>query len=165
MPEVPESVEIGLKSVRETLHLRWNPQAVRVRPGYIDASGIVKPAEWEPRWELWDIDADGRPYKIMTLQHQDGSFKPPGDWLVDLINFLNPARWDGDPNKMIAALVDEPMNRLEQVADEDSDDFFGAVASWHGWMALPKERVLADTKAGQWSAPQSAQTVQKPGAN
>lgn len=160
MPEVPESVAIGLRNVRETLHLRWNPQAVRVKPGYIDASGTVIPAEWDPRWELWDIDAHGKPYKIMTLQHNDGSFKPPGDWLVELINFLNPARWDGDPHKMIAALVDEPVNRLEEVCDADAEDLFRAVASWGWWVMHDKEPVLADTKAGQWSAQKTTEAVQ-----
>lgn len=152
MAEVPESVRIGLEAIRETLHLRWNPHAVRVKPGYVDASGVVVPAEWDPRWELWDVDALGQPYKIMTLQHEDGSFKPPGDWLVELIRFVHPQRWDGDPNKMIEALVDDPMRRLEEVSDQDWDDFTDWVASFTDWAIRPKVLTPTDARSGEWSA-------------
>jgi hypothetical protein len=142
--EAPESVVIGLRNIRENLHLRWNPTAVRVKPGHIDASGAVIQAEFDPRFELWD-KVDGQPeYKVMTLQHEDGSFRAPGQWLVDLINMVNPERWDGDVNKMLAHFQDRPEQLREEVAEKDFDDFTEMVARWAGWVTTPKSRVLTN---------------------
>lgn len=152
MPEAPESVLIGLRSIRETFQLRWNPTAKRITPGSFDASGVVIPAEWDPRWELWDKDAEGREYMVMQLQTRGGEFRAPGAWLVELMNKLNPARYDGDVSKMIAALVDDPVNRLEEVGDADADDLFEMVARWAYQVRTPKERTMSDARGGQWSA-------------
>lgn len=146
MPEAPQSVVEGLRNVREGLHLRWNPRAKVLRPGQYDASGDLLPPIYEPRWELWDKDPEGGEYKVMTLQGPDGSFRPPGEWLVELMRLMDPARYGGSVNRMLRALVDEHNASLQQVSEEDFDDLAEQVAKWAIYERTPKVSVLADVR-------------------
>jgi hypothetical protein len=142
MPEAPESVLIDLKAIRSTFDLRWNPTAVMVRPGTIDAAGRVLDPGYEPRWELWDESAEGRRYRVMQLQTDEGDFKPPGQWLIDHLRFFNPERFNGDVNRMLMELLDEP-NRLREIGTEKaSDDFIEMLSKWAAYVTTPKQRVI-----------------------
>lgn len=141
MAEAPESVLIGLKNIRQTFELVWNPRAVRVKAGGFDASGAVIQSEYDPRWELWDTDPDGARYMVCRLQYGDGSFRQPGQWLVDHMNFFNPEKWGGDADKMIQALVEDHNEHLEFLRNNDSDDFIEMVSKWGAWGALTKSYV------------------------
>jgi hypothetical protein len=121
--EVPEHIAEGLRNIREGIHLRWNPKAVLVKKGDIDASGKVRDPGYDPRFELWDTDPEGGEYIIMRLQNIDGSFRPPGEWLLDVVRKTNPERFDGDVDKLIKAMVEEPELFREIGTQRDSDDF------------------------------------------
>lgn len=146
MAEVPESVAEGLRGIRSGLHLRWNPRARVVIPGGFDVHGSPTEPTYDARWELWDIDPDGRAYKVMTLQNADGSFRPPGQWLVDLVWIMNPARYGGDVSKMLRALVDDHNDKLQQVADDDFEELADAVVEWTLDMQRTQVNVLADVR-------------------
>ena len=150
MPEIPESVRIGLQNIRPTLDLRWNPKGRLTKPGHYAVAGF-DPPEYDPRWELWDVDSEGKPYRIMVVERVDGSFKPVGDWLVERVRFVNPERWGGDPNKMIAALIEMEEERRETLMDRDFETLAEATASWGGWLITPKSYNPANTRGGEWS--------------
>ena len=137
MDRAPESVLIGLRSIRETFELRFNRKAVLLKPGGYDASGVVTTPEYDPRWELWDTDSEGATYRVMRLQTgpdedlrfpEGGQFKSPGQWLVDLLNFMNPARFNGDLNQMLHEVLEEPDKLREIGTEQDSDDLFEMVS-------------------------------------
>ena len=137
--EVPEHIAEGLSNIRETLHLRWNPLAVLRRPGDIDANGhVVTEAEYEPRWELWDTDADGKEYMVMRVQTVEGEFRPVGEWLVEHIWKIHPARYGGDVHKMVQAQIDDPDTLRELGTQKDIDNLIEAVSQWAAWVAVPK---------------------------
>jgi hypothetical protein len=144
MPEAPESVVIDLKAIRSTFELRFNPTSIMRRPGSIDAEGGIVLPECEPRWELWDTSAEGKHYRVMKLQEEDGSYRQPGQWLIDHLRFFNPERFNGDVNLMLMELMDEP-NRLRELGTEnDSDDFIEMLSKWAAYVATPKQRVVKD---------------------
>lgn len=138
-PSLPEGLEDALKSVRSSFYLKWNPTAVLI-PGssYIDARGKVTEPAYEPRWEIWDVDANNEHYRVMTVRTPDGGFRQPGFWLVDLLNYLNPARFGGDLSRMLRAVIDEPNNVTVEVSETDLDDLIDQAAKWHWYAAQPK---------------------------
>jgi hypothetical protein len=136
----PESVELSLKNVRSTLRVIWNPMAVR-RPTSFDAMGRPRDMEYEPRWELWDTDAEGLDYMVTRLQEEDGSFREADQRLVDLVNLINPERYGGDPSKMLQALVDAPNERALEGEEKMFRDFASAAARWGAWVNTPKSYV------------------------
>jgi hypothetical protein len=136
--EVPDYVVEGLTNIREGLHLRWNPRAVMVKEGKYDAQGKLVDPTFDPRWELWDTDPNGKEYRVMRLQLPDGSFRPPGQWLIDRIWKLHPARYNNDVHKMARELIDDPELFREIGTKKDSDDAIEAAANWAQWVATPK---------------------------
>lgn len=138
MQEVPEHVAEGLRSIREGLHLRWNPKGKLVKTGSYDSTGRLKDPVYDPRWELWDVDPQGAEYMVMRLQNTDGSFRPPGDWLVHHVNRLNPARYGGNVAAMLEELLEAPEALRELGTEKDTDDLFEAVGKWGEWCATPK---------------------------
>lgn len=137
--EVPEHIAEGLRNIRSGLRLQWNPRAVLTAAGGLDANGLkVKDPEYEPRWELWDTDPEGHDYMVMRVQNVDGSFRYIGDWLVEYVGMLNPAKWGGDIHAMIEALIDDPTALQEAGTEKDSDDLIDAAARWAAWVGTPK---------------------------
>jgi hypothetical protein len=125
---------IGLLGIRQTLHLRHNPAAVQVGERSFDVNGRPRHREFEPRWELWDTDAHGNEYRVMTLQSPEGGYLPPGYWLVELVRLIDPARYGGNLDKMIEALVDSPNTRLDALSKGSYEDLVEDFAErfWHG---------------------------------
>lgn len=147
MPTVPDHIAEGLRSIREGLHLRYNPRAKIQRAGEFDVHGaVLSEPVYDPRWEVWDKDPEGGEYKVMTVQGPDGSFRPPGEWLIELIQMVNPARYGGDVSRMVRAIVDDPNRTVTEVADEDFEDLIDQAVHWHHYAALPKTAVLADVR-------------------
>ena len=109
-PHVEEHVLEGLANVRPggppgPLHLRWNLRGAGYVTGY-DVLG--KPQiRWEPRWELWDWDADGLRYMFTRLQDEEGNPKQPGEWLVETMNRLKQLHenYNGDYTQLHEELV------------------------------------------------------------
>jgi hypothetical protein len=115
--EVPESVRIGLANISPSLHARWNPRAVLKRGWSFDVNGQPRGREYEGRWTLWARDVFGVEYKVTTLVAPDGGFIPLGDWVVEMMNFMNPERFGGDMSKMIEELVDKPNEDVSRVGE------------------------------------------------
>lgn len=135
---VPDYVSEGLKDIRADMHLRWNPKAVLTKPGSYDAVGKLREPEYEPRWEVWDKDPEGGEYMIMRLQHMDGEFRQPGQWLLDRIQMLDPARYGGDPAKLVQEMVEHPELLREAGTQKDSDDLIEAISRAAQWSETPK---------------------------
>lgn len=139
MPSYPESIKDDLKSVRPTFNLRWNAKAKLVTPGEYDAQGgIKKDPVYDGRWELWDIDCEGQEYLVCVLQNPDGSFRPVDQRLVELVRFVDPNRWGGDPGKMLKALVDEPNQKIADAAGREADDLIEMASKWYAYAYTPK---------------------------
>jgi len=140
MPEVPAHIVTSLKGIREGLHLRWNPTAVVLKLGSFDATGKATNPEYDPRWELWDVDGQGHEYQIMRLQDEDGRFMPPGDWLVKRVWWWMSLvhEHNADIGKICTALIDEPTRLRELRAQKDSDEFLDWVAKTASEHAKPK---------------------------
>ncbi len=137
--EVPEHIAEGLRNIRSGLHLRWEPRAVLLVEGGLDINGLkIKDPEYDPRWEVWDTTPDDLEYMVMRVQNVDGSFRHVGEWLVEYIGMLNPAKWNGDVNAMIKALIDDPAALREVGTQKDSDDLIDAASKWAAWAELPK---------------------------
>lgn len=111
--EVPFDVAESLRSIRSTLRLVYNPTGKLVGGHSFDVNGQPREKLYEPRWELWDTDANGVDYKLTTLEDVEGGYRPPDQRIVELVRLINPERYDGDISKMIEALVDEPNNYIE----------------------------------------------------
>jgi hypothetical protein len=136
--EAPTHVLEGLHGIRSTFSLRYNPEAILVSAGSFDVNGKARRAQYEPRWELWDIDPQGRDYMVMRLQNPDGTSRPPGDWLVQHIWKIHPGRYDGSVEKMLQALMEEPETLREIGTMKDSDDAIDAASKWAAWTQTPK---------------------------
>ena len=136
--EAPEHIQQGLANIREGMHLRWNRKAVLLKAGITDAIGKVIDPEYDPRWEVWDTSPEGEEYMVMRVQEMDGSFRPPGEWLVHSIGKCNPERYGGDVQAMLDALVEEPDALREIGTKKDSDDLIEAVAKWCQYVVTPK---------------------------
>lgn len=133
MAEVPESVRIGLASIRQSLHVRYNRKAVPVESATTDVNGDPYVLRYEPRWELWDKDEHGQEYKITTLSGPDGEFVPVGEWVIEYFQLINPENYGGDMHKMVDALVDSHNRDVERLGEETFKellDFF-ADLMWH----------------------------------
>ena len=139
--EAPEHIQEGLKNIRQDMHLRWNPTAVCIDKGVIGAVGQIRKPKYDGRFEVWDKDPDGNEYMVMRVQNMDGSFRPPGEWLLEHIGMVNPERYNGDIETMIAELVDKPEALRECGTQKDSDDLIEAVSKWAQWVATPKSGV------------------------
>jgi len=113
--EVPESVKIGLANIRPTLHARWNPTGRQTGGFSFDVNGNPRQKTYDPRWELWDTDEFGNTYKITTLEGMNNEYLPLGEWVVEYMQLINPARYDGDLHKMIEALVDSKNEAVEKI--------------------------------------------------
>jgi hypothetical protein len=132
--EVPVDVAAGLASVRQTLHVRWNPTAQVVGERSFDVNGNARELSHEPRWELWDRDELGVEYKVATLDGPDGGFLPLGTWVLELVALINPANYDGDVHRMVEALIDKPnadVARLGEKCFEQLTEYL-ADLSWSG---------------------------------
>lgn len=162
--EVPEGVLIDLKAIRPTFHFRWNERAALVTTGRYDATGAVRNPEYEGRWELWDTDPENTDYMVMRIQHPDGSFRHPGQWLVDRMRFMNPERWAGDVHKMLEELIDAPEVLREAGTERDQDDLIEMVGNWAEWVYAPKEQVTKsyDEMAIEHAAHQAQRAVAAP---
>ena len=136
--EAPQHIQDGLRDIREGLHLRWNPRAVLLDPGKIDAFGKNSEPTYDPRFELWDTTPDGLEYMVMRVQDPEGEFRYPGEWLLEHIWKLHPARYNNDINKLVLAQLDDPDTLREIGTKKDSDDLIDAVANWAAWVATPK---------------------------
>lgn len=138
MPEVPESVRIGLENIRPGMHLRWNQKGKVVTPGGYDVTGgVFTPPEYEPRWEVWDTDPQGVEYHVMTLQTIDGDFRQAGEWIVFHLRRMNPENYDSIQH-MMQVMIDEPELLREIGTQKDSDDAIEAVTKWAQWCETPK---------------------------
>lgn len=156
-PSYPEHIDEELKSIKETMHLRWNPRCRVVVPGGIDAYGNPTEPKYEPRYELWDTDADGVDYRLMIVQNgsisaetkkeagQLGAFRIPDRRLTEWLQRINPANYDGDIARVVEAMLLDPNSRLLDIDDRDFDDFIEGAAKWYWDYGKPKESVLADT--------------------
>lgn len=145
-PSLPEGLQEELKTVRDSFHLRWNPRAKVAKAGHIDAYGVLSPAKYDGRWELWDIDPDGLEYKVMSVQDENGNYRQPDRWLIDLLNQINPANFGGSVVKMVAEFIDKPNRTTAEMADEDFEDLIDQIAKWAIWANTPKQRVTADIR-------------------
>lgn len=137
--EVPQEVLEDLQTIRQDFELRWNPTAVLNRAGSFDAEGNPKAQPiYEPRFELWDRDPQGRHYMVMRVQEPDGSFRFPDQRMVDHLKMVNPERYGGNVAAMVKALVDDPTALRELGTQKDTDDLIEAVANWAEWCETPK---------------------------
>lgn len=126
--EASTDVVIALQGVRPTMRLVHNPQGKLVGGRSFDVNGKPREKLWQPRWELWDTDADGVEYKVTTLEDENGEFRHPDQRLVELIRLINPERYGGDLHKMVEALVDEPNNYVEGLSDKSYEELVESVA-------------------------------------
>jgi hypothetical protein len=142
--EAPLTIVEGLRNIRTTMRLVWNPTAALSKAGYVDATGMVIQPKYEGRFELWDTDADGVVYMVTRVQNTDGSFLYPNDRWLEFIRHINPEHWGGDPGRMVRHFVDDPTELREFIAERDQDDVFEQVAKFAGWAITPKVRVASN---------------------
>ena len=135
--EAPAHIVESLRNIRPGFDLRWNPRAVMVAPGSYDVLGGLTPPVYDPRWELWDTNPYGEDYMVMRLQNEDGSFRPPGEWLVQHVWRVDPARYGGDLNRLMDA-VEAEADKMRDLAEKDWDDLAEAAAKWCVWVGTPK---------------------------
>jgi hypothetical protein len=138
MAEVPLHIAEGLRNIRSGLHCRWNPTCRYIPGSGFDAYGVIKDAGYEPRWEVWDQDAEGKDYRVMRVEGPGNVFLPLDDWIVQHIRERSPERWGGDAQKMLTALVDEPNERKQKLAADASRDLHEMVARWWWDCGAPK---------------------------
>jgi hypothetical protein len=126
--EVPEDVRIGLANIDPTLHARWNPLARVVGGHSFDVNGNPRHLTHDSRWELWAKDVFGKEYRITVLEDEQGGFVPLGHWVVDMMNFMNPANYDGDLSRMVEKLVDAPNRDVERVGKRQFEELIDFLA-------------------------------------
>lgn len=144
-PSLPDGFEEKLRGVREGLHLRWNPKAKVRKAGAFDVYGnVAVEPEYDGRWELWDNTIEGKEYMVMTIREPGGGYKHPGDWLITLLNKINPANYGGSVGKMVEALVDDKNRTALEVGDKDFEDLIEQATKWVLHKGVPKTRVLID---------------------
>ncbi len=127
----PDDVATGLRNLKQTMHLRYNRRA-RIIPhksGGIDANGRARNVEYEPRWELWDTDASGRRYKVMTLEDPDTrQAMPPGQWLVDRFRKYNPDNFPSLEAMLNFAWHDQ--EKLRKLPEDEWRCFVDFMGEW-----------------------------------
>jgi len=130
-PFVDPAIPKKLRRIRGGIHLRWNRAAVVVKEGHYEATGVLRAPEYEPRWELWDVDQHGSLYMITRLQTNDGGFLPADNRVVRLME--RQARvietFDGDPSKAIEAQVDLTNAAMQVMAEKDRKDYYDRFAA------------------------------------
>jgi hypothetical protein len=130
--EAPDHIVQGLKGVKAEFNLRWNPRARYVSGSSYDVNGNPRTVVYDPRWELWDRDDMGIAHKVMTLEDAEtGGFMPPGEWLLQLVRLIDPARYGGDVGRMTKALVDDHNESVRKVAQKDWERLVEAVGSYY----------------------------------
>lgn len=136
--EAPKHIQDALANIRSTLHLRWNSKAVMLEKGSYDILGGRIDPVWDPRFEVWDTDAEGREYMVMRVQTGEGVFRYPGEWLVEGIWKLHPEKYDNDLHKLVQAHIDDPDLLREIGTKKDSDNLIEAVGDWAQYGETPK---------------------------
>lgn len=130
--EPPESVVIGLRNLKPTMHLRLNRRGHLSRQWSIDANGDARKAEYEPRWELWDTDESGRNYLVMVLRDADGNFREPGEWVVERFRKFNPANFRS-LQEMLDFAHTENRTLRELEAEGNWKEFCNFAGEWVWW--------------------------------
>ena len=135
-PHVDEHIIEGLREIRPggppgPLHLRFNLRGAKYITGR-DVSGR-EIFRYEPRWELWDIDAHGGRYLFMVIQDDESKFQEPGEWLVQTLRRVKHLHedYDGDAGRIIqntVILANEAADNLDDKAFNDM--VFHAAKEW-----------------------------------
>lgn len=131
-------LEVALRDQIPGATLILNEQS-RFKKGRILTAGGADRGDYEARWELWGTDASGLRYRVTRLEGPTGEFVPPGDWFVDAMRLLDPARYGGDLHKMIDELVDKPNENVRRLHQETFDNLIEAMGSHY--FGLSKRRV------------------------
>jgi hypothetical protein len=84
----------ALRRLDHRLDVRWNPAALIVRHGAIDANGKTIPPSYDGRWEVviyeTDMSVHGREFAVVyQVRGEHEEYKPIGMWLVEFMQ-----RWD-----------------------------------------------------------------------
>jgi hypothetical protein len=143
--QAPEDVAIGLKGIKDTFRLVLNQRGRAVAQSSFDVNGRPRDVEYEPRWELWDIDAFGASYRVAILEKHPrrGGFLPPSMKFVEHMNLINPSRYDGDMSKMVEAMVDKPNEYAEELAEDQFRALVNAMADEYYGSGSPRVSVSA----------------------
>jgi hypothetical protein len=128
--DVPEGVLRDLQGVRSTFRLVWNPKGRVIGERSFDVNGHPRELTYDPRWELWDTDAHGAHYKVMTLESEQGGFLAADQRFVEFVRLIDPARYGGSVERMIQALVDDENRYVEQLAQKDWENLVDSVARY-----------------------------------
>jgi len=126
-----EGVVIALRNVRQTFELRWNPKVVPGRRSSFDANGCPRDVEYEGRWELWDVDGSNIPYRVMILMGPEREYVAPDMKFVDFVRLIDPARYDGSVEKMIAAMVDSQNDWCKELNDREFEHLVDSAANYY----------------------------------
>lgn len=149
--EPPQRLVQALQALKPTYRLRLNRRGHVVRAGSYDVNGSPRRVEYAPRWELWDVDASGREYRVMVLKGscyraydpegatrlEDDDAVPPGDWLVRYLQKFNPERYGGDVDKMLAATLGDRDRAKETMKRDEWEAFKEHMAEWVLWYLHP----------------------------
>lgn len=129
--EAPESIVEALRSIRPTFNLVWNERGRVIGERSFDVNGNPRVVTWDPRWELWDRDVDGIAYMVLRLEEAETQkFLPPGQWLLDLLYLIDPARYGGNVEKMIRALVDDENEYVKKLAKDDFERLIDSLSNY-----------------------------------
>jgi len=128
---VDEGVQIALRNVRLTFELRWNPKVVPGRGSSFDANGQPRDVEYEGRWELWDRDGSNIPYRVMILMGPKREYMAPDMKFVDFICLIDPARYGGSVERMIAAMVDSQNDWCRHLNDREFEHLVDGAANYY----------------------------------
>lgn len=129
--EAPEAIVTGLRNIRPTFSLVLNPRGRVIGERSFDVNGHPREVTWDPRWELWDRDADGIAYKVMTLEDAETrGYLPPDQRFLDFVNLINPERYGGNVEKVIQALVDDANEYVKHLAQKDFESLTDSLSNY-----------------------------------